>query len=551
MRDLRLACRTLIRAPAYSLAVILTLALGIAGATAVGSILQAVILRPLAWAPTDRTMLLAERDSAGAIRLPSYPTFQDWRTGTDAFEAMAFARGLGRLLKAGEGAERIVGAFVSDEFFRVLPQPPAIGRSIEPADHGAGATPVTVLSWQLWQRRFAGDPSVLGRSVTLGDRAYTVVGVMPRGYAYPPWADLWAPIATIVSTDAALSQRGVHVDSRVVGRLRPGVDSAAGQRALSEMAARTAEAYPAENRGWESAALIPVATEVLGGTGSQLLLLTVAAVFVLLIACVNVAGLALARAGGRGRELAIRTALGGGRPALLRLLAAESLVLCAVAGVLGLGLAYIGLEWARVAARDLVPRMDEVAIAPAMLLGAVGVAALVTVALGLLPVLRAAGSPAMTLREGAGAGRGPARRRLRAGLVVGEIALALVLLTGAGLLLRSLERVQRGARRPRRGSPARGADRSTVAALRFPGPGASALPRRGRGSGARARGRVRGTHQPRAVQRRVHRYGSRARRRLRPGRRRPGPVPRGGLGVLHDRGHSHPPRAQFQPATTC
>ncbi len=441
MTDFRLACRTLLRAPAYSIAVVLTLALGIAGATAAGSLLDRVILRPLAWAPADRAMLLAERDSTGAIRLPSYPTFQDWRSGTDAFEAIAFARGLGSVLKSDGTAERLVGAFVTDEFFRVLPSPPAIGRRIEPADYRPGAEPVVVLAWHLWQRRFAADRSKLGSTVTLGDRSYTLIGVMPPGYLYPPWADFWAPIATILPTDAALSQRGLHVDSRVVGRLRAGVDSAAGERALSVVAARLADAYPAENRGWGRAAVIPVSAEVLGDTGSQLRLLAAAAALVLLVGCVNVAGLTLARAGARGRELAIRTALGGGRPALLRLLAAESLVLCAVAGVLGLGLAWLALGWVRVAARDQVPRLDEVAIVPGVLLAAMGVAALVTVALGLLPALRGAGSPAVTLREGAGAGRGPARRRFRAALVVGQMALALVLLTGTGLLVLSLGRL--------------------------------------------------------------------------------------------------------------
>ena len=181
MSDLRLAIRTLSRTPAYTLTVVLTLTLGIGGATAVYSILHSVILRPIPYAPSDRVMLLAERDSAANIRLPSYPTFQDWTTGTDAFEAMAFARGLSMVMRTGDHTERLVGTFVSDGYFRVLPEQAAVGRALEPADYAPGTSPVVVLSWHLWQRGFGADRAALGRSVILGDQAYTVVGVMPAG----------------------------------------------------------------------------------------------------------------------------------------------------------------------------------------------------------------------------------------------------------------------------------------------------------------------------------------------------------------------------------
>ncbi|MGH7512024.1 MAG: ABC transporter permease [Gemmatimonadales bacterium] len=443
LRDLRHALRTLARSPGYTSTVILTLALGIGGTTAVFSVFRSVILQPLAWAPTDRVMLVVERDSAANIRLASYPTFQDWRAGTNAFEAMAFVRGLGKVMKTADGAERLIGAFVSDDYFRVVPEAAAVGRTLEPSDFAPGAPAVVALSWPLWQRRFGGDRSVIGRSVTFGERSYAVVGVMPVGFVYPVWADLWAPINSILATDPALQQRALHVDSRVVGRLRAGVDSAAGARALSAVAAHLAEVYPAESRGWPNVAFQPVAEEVLGGTGPQLRLLTAAAVFVLLIACVNIAALALARAGARSRELAIRSALGGGRGAMLRLLAAESVVLGLAAGALGLGAAVALVRWLRVAGRDLVPRTGELAVDPRAMAAAVVLAIAIVVALGLIPALGRSGPLTVALREGGGGGRGPSRRRLRAALVVGEIALALVLLTGAGLLIRSLERLQR------------------------------------------------------------------------------------------------------------
>ena len=265
---------------------------------------------------------------------------------------------------------------------------------------------------------------------------------MPLGFVYPVWADLWAPLTAILPTTPALQQRGLHADSRVVGRLRAGVDSAAGVQALSAVAAHLAETYPAENGGWRSVTFLPVTAEILGGTGSQLRLLTAAAIFVLLIACVNVAGLALARAGARSRELAIRTALGGGRATLLRLLAAECVVLGVAAGALGLVAAALLVGWLRVGGGDLLPRAAELVVDPWAMAAAAGLSVALVVVLGVVPALRSS-SLFSTLREGAGAGAGPVRRRLRAALVVGEIALALVLLTGTGLLLRSLERLQR------------------------------------------------------------------------------------------------------------
>ena len=203
------------------------------------------------------------------------------------------------MLKRADGAERLTCAYVSDQYFRVLPEPAAVGRALVPSDFAPDAPPVAVISWPLWQRLFGGDRSVIGRNVTFGARSYTVVGVMPLDFTYPTWADLWAPITVILGSSPRCSSAGLHTDSRMVGRLRAGVDSAGGVQALSAVAAHLAEAYPAENAGWRSVAFLPVAAEILGGVGPQLRLLTIAAAFVLLIGCVNVAALALARAGAR------------------------------------------------------------------------------------------------------------------------------------------------------------------------------------------------------------------------------------------------------------
>jgi putative ABC transport system permease protein len=387
-------------------------------------------------------MMVAERDSAGNLRLASYPTYEDWRAGTNAFEALAFARGLGTVLKTPAGAERVVGAFVTDEFFRALPERALVGRALEPLDWRADAPSAVVLSHRLWQRRFGGQPGTVGEHVTLGGRSYAIVGVMPPDYGYPVWADFYAPITSILPSDSALRQRGVHVDSRVVGRLRPGVDSAAAAGSLTAVAARLAESYPAESGGWRSVALTPVAAEILGDIGPQLRLVTIAAVFVLLIACVNIANLSLARVSVRSRELAIRSALGAGRLTLLRTLTAECVVLGVAAGVAGLALAYGLVDWIGTSGRELIPRSEELAVDPRFMIISVAVAMVIVVGFGLLPALRQSGSLVGELKEGWGAGRGPARRRLRAGLVVGEFALALMLLAGAGLLVRSLLRLQ-------------------------------------------------------------------------------------------------------------
>jgi putative ABC transport system permease protein len=265
---------------------------------------------------------------------------------------------------------------------------------------------------------------------------------MSADFGYPPWAELLAPIA-MIAADPALTQRSLHVDSRVVGRLRIGADSAAAERELSTIAARLAEAYPAESGGYRAAALEPLSVEVIGAVGPQLRLLTIAAVMVLMIASVNIANLSLARANVRSRELALRTALGAGRGALLRLLAAESVLL----GLAGAGLGLLGAVWCtdalRAASQSVLPRVAEVTVDWRVLVAAVTVSVALVVILGLLPVVwSASGDLVSGLKESAAGATGPQRRRIRSWLVIAEFALALVLLVGSGLLVRSLFNLQ-------------------------------------------------------------------------------------------------------------
>ncbi|HYC32680.1 MAG TPA: ABC transporter permease, partial [Gemmatimonadales bacterium] len=271
--NLAIALRTLRRSPRYAVTVALTLAAGIAATAATFSVFRSVVLAPVPYAPADRAMTVFERDTAGTFRLASYPTFRDWRAGTEVFEGLAFVRGVGQVMKTERGGERLLGAFVTEDFFHALPGEIALGRTFGPDDHRSGAPATAVLTHRVWRRAFGGDPAVVGRSIVLGERSYTVIGVLAPSFGYPIWADFFSPLGVIAATDPALAARGLHVDSRVVGRLRPGVDSATAARALGVVAARLAEAYPAESGGYRAVAMAPIAAEILGGTGPQLRLL--------------------------------------------------------------------------------------------------------------------------------------------------------------------------------------------------------------------------------------------------------------------------------------
>jgi len=445
MNDLRFAVRTLRKSPGFATAAILTLALAIGSNTAVFSVVNGVLLRPLPFAEQDRLFMLAEQSRQGAFRPPSYPTFLDWRAQSSAFSGLAYVRGGGQRLAGPDGVQNIVGSFASPGFFATLGEGPLLGRLFTQDEERAG-THVAVLSYALWQSRFGGDPHILGRTLSLTAGVFTVVGVLPHDVAYPPWASeqLYMPIATVAATDRALTERGFHADCRIIGRLKRGMTRELAKADLDGVARREAATYPGFNADWTSVALFPLRDEILFGTTQQLLVLVVAVGLVLMIGCVNVANLTLARAGGRGRELAIRSALGAGRGRVVRQLFTESLLLAAVGGALGVVTAYGAVALLRRAAPAVLPRLETVVVGGWVLAFALGVTIITAVATGLLPAVRAA-RPDLTdsLKEGtAGAGTGHRRQRLRAALVISEIALAVVLVVGAGLLIRSLWRLR-------------------------------------------------------------------------------------------------------------
>src|SRR2546429_1193691 len=442
MNDLGFAVRPLRKSPGFATAAILTLALAIGSNTAVFSVVNGVLLRPLPFAEQDRLFMLGEQSRQGGFRPPSYPTFLDWQAQSSALVDLSYVRGAGQRLAGPEGVQSVIVSVVSPGFFATLSERPLVGRLFTPDEEKTGAH-VAVLSYGLWRDRFGGDPHILGTTLSLSSGVSTVVGVLPHDVAYPPWADeqLYLPIATVAATERVLTQRGFHADCRIIGRLKPGVTAERAKTALDGVARREAATYPEFSADWPWVALFPLRDEILGETTPrQLLVLLAAVALVLMIGCVNVANLTLARAAARGRELAIRSALGAGRGRVVRQLLTESLLLASVGAALGVVAAYSAVAMLQRAAPTVLPRLETVRVDGSVLGFALGVTIITAVGAGLFPALRAA-RPDLTdsLKQGtAGAGTGRGRQRLRAALVTSEIALAVVLLVGAGLLIRSL-----------------------------------------------------------------------------------------------------------------
>lgn len=444
LHDLRYALRSLHRSAGFTIVAALTLALGIGATTAVFSVVDGVLLRPLPFAEQDRLFLFNERSAQGGERLPSYPNFLDWQRQATVLD-IAYARGRRESMRGPDGVENVVVAYVSPRFLSVLGARPALGRTLLPDEEAAGGGNAAVITHHFWMQHFGGDPAVVGKTLILGDRSYTVVGVMPRGARFPLWVDIWAPVSAITGTDRVLAERDFHADGILIGRLHPGVSLARAQGELGTIARRLATAYPEANRDWTSVVSHPAASVVLGDVRPRLLVLMSAVAVVLLIACANVTSLSLARAAARTREIAIRSALGAGRARVVRQLLTESVLVAAAGGVLGAGIAWGGVALLRRAAPWAVPRLDEVTLDSTVLAFVLVVSLATALVVGLVPAFRgAAPDLADSLRERApAAGGGGGRQRLRATLVTAEIALALVLVAGAGLLIRSFWQLQR------------------------------------------------------------------------------------------------------------
>lgn len=436
LQDLRYGLRMVARNPMFAAVVIVTLAIGIGATTAVFSIVDAVLLNPLPFPNADRVVTLWQRDrNVASDRGDVAPgNFLDWRSRTTAFEVMATSEAAGvELISDGEPQNLRVWR-VSEGFFNVLGVPASLGRTFLSDEHRPGSGHAVVLSHGFWQRQFGMDRGALGRSLTLSGVPYTVVGIMPESFDYPPGRDLWLPRSF---TDADAAVRG-RTFLQVIALVRPSASADAARAKLESVSEQLAREYPATNRD-SGVAVVSLRDRLVGEVRPYLILLVGGVGLVLLITCVNVANLLIARGAARTSELAVRTAIGAQRQRLFSQLFLESVVLALLGGALGIVVARWALNSLIALAPGDVPRLGDAGLSAAVLGFTLLLSCVTAVLFGMLPARQLAkvGANSMALREGPrGAGRVAANRTRRA-LVVCEVALALTLVTGASLLLRS------------------------------------------------------------------------------------------------------------------
>lgn len=441
LSDVRIALRGIAKRPGFNLVIILTLALGIGANTAIFSVVHAVLLSALPYPQADQLVSLSSKvELKNLTQQPvSYLNARDWIRQNQGFAQMAALRSENQNLTDGTEPLRVNTVRASANILTLLGVQPALGRDFRRDEEQPGHETVALLSHDLWQRRYSGDPGILGQKIPLNGKTYTVVGVLPAWLKQPgvtlpslppTGADVWIPL---VPNNFELD-RSLH-NLRVIGRLKPGVALAQAREEMNTIAARLEQEYPAINANIGSEA-IPLHEQVVGKVSQALWMLTAAVGLVLLIACVNVANLLLARAASRQTEIAIRTALGATRGRLIAQMLAESVVLSLAGGVCGVLLATWGVPL--LTKMSAVPRADEIGIRLPVLLFALLISLLTALAFGLLPALKTSRSDLVrALKDGRKGGAGVAHRRWLNALVISEIALAMVLLIGAGLLLRS------------------------------------------------------------------------------------------------------------------
>ena len=441
--DLKFAFRQLAKSPGFTAIVVLTLALGIGANTTIFNLVNITFLRALPYPEPDGLVHLTERNTTGTSTMPvSYPNFLDWQRQQDVFSGLAAFHGANGKLQTAAGTELVAVQHVSGDFFNVLGVRPALGRSLQPNDDLPGAERVAWLTDAAWWRLFSGEPAVVGRSFPLDGRNLTVAGILPPDFRFHRQTDVFTALAPF-AREFLLDMRANHSNEQAVARLKPGVNLEAAQARMAAIALRLAAAYPEANKGI-GVAVTPLREQLTGGAGTQLFLLLGAVGLVLLIACVNVANMLLARSISREREMAIRIALGASRWQVLRQLLVESLVLATAGGAAG---TLVGV-WGYELAVQLVPGPVQQVIDGGdydlrTLLFVVGITLVTGVAFGLAPAWQLSSlRPVHALKQtGRNVRTGFGRVRLGDLLVVGQVALALVLLIGAGLLIRSLDRL--------------------------------------------------------------------------------------------------------------
>jgi putative ABC transport system permease protein len=442
LKDIRYGVRTLLNKPGFTAVAVITLALGIGANTAIFSVVNGVLIRPLPFSEPDRLVWVWGRVNNTARSSVSPLDFLDYREQNSAFEQFAahISIPVSFNLTGGGEPERLASAVVTGNYFDVLGVTPRLGRTFELENEKPGRDQVVLLSWALWQRRFGADPSIVNKHITLDGKSYQVLGVMPAEFKFPRTADIWVPMNFEFAPE--MKQRKGHF-LRPIGRLKPGVTLAQAQADTDRVAARLAKSYPESNTGW-SLALVPLREQLVGNVRSTLFVLLGAVGFVLLIACANVANLLLVRSASRQKEIAIRSALGAGRWRIVRQMLTESVLLSLLGGAVGTLVAGWGVDVLARMSSDTIPSTAQIGIDSVVLGFTLGISILAGILFGLAPALRALRvNLNETLKEGGRSGsEGSHRNRLRNLLIVSETAIAVMLLVGAGLLIRSFISLQ-------------------------------------------------------------------------------------------------------------
>jgi putative ABC transport system permease protein len=442
-QDFRYGIRVLIKSPVFTAVAVLSLALGIGANTAIFSVVNGLLLRPLPFPDSGRIVDVwhtpPQESFPGMTRFSVSPAnYLDWKDQAQTFEQMAAYGYAGFSLSAGGDPVAVTGAAVSPDFFSVLRSNASRGRTFLPEEDQPGRDHSVVIGHGLWQRAFGADPDLIGQTVTLNGQSYTVVGVMPAEFHFPQEAELWVPLAW---DDSERQTRSIH-DYLVIARLKQNASLAQAQAEMSTISSRLEQQYPEADKGW-GALVVPLHEDIVGDIRTALLVLFSAVGFVLLIACANVANLMLARGANRRKEIAIRIALGAPRARIVRQLLSESILLAVVGGLLGLLLAGWGNQLLVKLSAGSLPNAGELGIDK----WALGFTLLVSfgagVAAGIAPAFQfSAADTSETLKQGGRTGGSSAKQRTRKALVICEVALSLILLIGAGLMARSFWKLQ-------------------------------------------------------------------------------------------------------------